>query len=265
MTLHAHACGRLQADHDLVTRLLRLAQQPAVTPQDIALPLGPTSATCVEVLIDGANFFPSILAAVEAAQHSLHIIQFGYRPGAVGDAFTDLLCAKARSGVAVRIIVDAMGSAVEDDGARRMYTRLVESGVQLVIHNPAAMFPREGIVGTARPRRANWHGFARVDHRKLFLMDGQVAFVGGAGIEDHFRNGEYHDAYVRCSGELVQQLQFVFLASFLLRRGIIPADYEELAAYFPPPAPAPRCVARTSCTMCPRRGSSPSRRLPLPR
>ena len=73
--------------------------------------MGPTSATSVDVLIDGVNFYPSILAAVEAAQHSLHIIQFGYRPGAVGDAFTDLLCAKARSGLVVRIIVDAMGSA----------------------------------------------------------------------------------------------------------------------------------------------------------
>ena len=234
---------RLQSAPDLVARLLRLAQQPAVTPYDIALPLGPTWATSVDVLIDGANFYPSIVAAVEAAQHSLHIIQFGYRPGAVGDAFTDLLCAKARSGLAVRIIVDAMGSALGDDLARHMYHRLVESGVQLVIHNPLGLYPREGIVGAPRPRRANWHGFARVDHRKLFLIDGRVAFVGGAGIEDHFQNGAYHDAYVRCSGELVHQLQFVFLASFLQRSGTIPADYEALAAYFPPPVPAPRCHA----------------------
>jgi cardiolipin synthase A/B len=243
VTFHAHTSVRLQAADDLVTRLLRLAQQPAVTPQDIALPLGPTSANSVEVLIDGANFFPSILAAVDAAQHSLHIIQFGYRPGAVGDAVTDMLCAKARTGIAVRIIVDAMGSALKEDGVRRMYNRLVDSGVQLVIHNPAALFPREGVVGTARPRRANWHGFARVDHRKLFLIDGRAAFIGGAGIEDHFSNGEYHDAYVRCSGELVQQLQFVFLASFLQRRGAIPASDVALRGYFPPPRPTPRCVA----------------------
>ena len=63
----------------------------------------------------------------------------------------------------------------------------------------------------------------RIDHRKLFIVDGRVGWVGGAGIEDHFADGRFHDLFVRLTGPVVAQLQLVFLASFRWLGGAVAA------------------------------------------
>ncbi len=68
-----------------------------------------------------------------------------------------------------------------------------------------------------------------IDHRKLVVVDGRVGWVGGAGIEDHFEDGRFHDLFLRVTGPVVSQLQLVFLASFRWLGGEIPAgDLEDL-------------------------------------
>jgi len=64
------------------------------------------------------------------------------------------------------------------------------------------------------------------------IVDGRVGWVGGAGIEDHFQDGRFHDLFVRLVGPVVAQLQLVFAASFRWLGGSIPAD--ELERLFPP-------------------------------
>ena len=54
----------------------------------------------------------------------------------------------------------------------------------------------------------------RVDHRKLYVIDGAVVWTGGAGIEDHFEDGRFHDVMVRVTGDVVRQAQAAFLTSF---------------------------------------------------
>ena len=71
----------------------------------------------------------------------------------------------------------------------------------------------------------------RVDHRKLYMIDGAVAWTGGAGIEDHFEDGRFHDVFARVAGPVVAQLQLVFVASFRWLGGLVPA--EALDALFP--------------------------------
>src|SRR6185295_11594342 len=73
----------------------------------------------------------------------------------------------------------------------------------------------------------------RADHRKLYVVDGAVAWIGGAGLEDHFENGGFHDVMVRVTGAVVRQAQAAFLTSFRGYGGPLPAD---LARYFPEPA-----------------------------
>ena len=65
------------------------------------------------------------------------------------------------------------------------------------------------------------------------MIDGQVAWTGGAGIEDHFDNGRFHDVMVRVTGDVVRQAQAAFLTSFRGHGGPLPAD---LSPYFPEPA-----------------------------
>ena len=68
------------------------------------------------------------------------------------------------------------------------------------------------------------------DHRKLYVIDGTVAWIGGAGIEDHFENGKFHDVMARVTGNVVRQAQALFLMSFRAHGGPLPAD---LSKYFP--------------------------------
>ena len=53
-----------------------------------------------------------------------------------------------------------------------------------------------------------------IDHRKVVVVDGRIGWVGGAGIEDHFEDGRFHDLFIRVTGPVVAQLQLVFVASF---------------------------------------------------
>jgi cardiolipin synthase len=72
----------------------------------------------------------------------------------------------------------------------------------------------------------------RADHRKLYVIDGAVAWTGGAGIEDHFENGGFHDVMVRVTGDVVRQAQAAFLTGFRGHGGPLPAN---LASAFPEP------------------------------
>jgi cardiolipin synthase len=76
-------------------------------------------------------------------------------------------------------------------------------------------------------------GLGRADHRKLYVIDGRVAWTGGAGIEDHFNDGRFHDVMVRVTGDVVRQAQAAFLTSFRGHGGPVPAD---VARLFPAPA-----------------------------
>ena len=59
----------------------------------------------------------------------------------------------------------------------------------------------------------NLAGLGHIDHRKVVVVDGRIGWVGGAGIEDHFEDGRFHDLFVRLTGPVVSQFQLVFVAS----------------------------------------------------
>ena len=69
-----------------------------------------TVASTAEVHVEGRNFYPPMVRDIENATSSIHINQFGFRPGVVGERFAEALLAKSREGVPVRLIVDRQGS-----------------------------------------------------------------------------------------------------------------------------------------------------------
>ena len=107
----------------------RLLSRP-VGRGDLALSFSESSASSAEVLVAGESFYPRMLDDIRAASSSVHVNQFGFRPGLVGDTFADALIAKAAEGVPVRVVVDRRGSDPES-GARAHYERLVSGGVQV--------------------------------------------------------------------------------------------------------------------------------------
>jgi cardiolipin synthase A/B len=198
---------------------------------DLALAFGETTATSAEALVGGATFFPQLLADVEAASSSVHIVQFGFRPGTIGGSFAEALTTKARDGVAVRIVVDRNGSDPEGK-SRGMYERLASAGVQVcTTRGTQARAPFGPLGENGRKPRWNLDGLGHIDHRKLFVVDGRVGWVGGAGIEDHFADGRFHDLFVRLEGRVVSQLQLVFVASFRRLGGTVRTG--ELETLFP--------------------------------
>jgi len=196
----------------------------------LALSFAESSAASAEVLVEGESFYPRMLEDITAAETTIHINQFGFRPGLVGDEFAEALLAKAAAGVAVRLVVDKQGSDPEG-GARELYERLAAGGVEVCVVRATRFRVPDGLLGGGGGRRWNLHALGHIDHRKVVIVDGRVGWVGGAGIEDHFRDGRFHDLFVRVEGPVVAQLQLVFLASFRWLGATVPV--EELDALFP--------------------------------
>ena len=110
--------------------------RPGTRPRDAALPFAWSTAATIEPWVEGREFFPRILADVEAATSSVHILMFGWREGEIGMRLAALLERKLADGVEVRVIVDGLGSRPYWS-AREMFTR-----------------PRGGGRGDRRQRRA---------------------------------------------------------------------------------------------------------------
>lgn len=193
----------------------RLLQRP-VELSDLALSFEDTVASTSDVLVGGKNFFPPMLDDISSASSSVHINQYGFRPGAIGERFAQALLAKAAAGVSVRLVVDGSGSCRGRAG-RAFYERLRAGGIEV------------GVVRATHPWAPS--NLGHFDHRKFVVVDGRVGWIGGGGIEDHFEDGRFHDLFLRLTGPVVSQLQLVFVAGFRWLDGSIPAT--ELDALFP--------------------------------
>ena len=207
----------------------RLATGP-VARADLALGFEESVAASAEVLVEGRSFYPPMLADIAAATSSVHINQFGFRPGTIGESFAEALLAKAGEGVSVRLVVDRQGSAPEE-GSRELYERLAAGGIEVCVVRATKPRATVGPLGGGGDTRWNLSTLGHIDHRKLVVVDGRTGWVGGAGIEDHFNDGRFHDLFLRVTGPVVAQLQLVFLASFRWLGGQVPAA--ELDGLFP--------------------------------
>jgi cardiolipin synthase len=207
------------------------AARSGTSPRDAAFRFAWSTAASIEPLVDGSSFFPRIFEDVESASSSVHILMFGWREGEVGLRMAELLKRKLAEGIEVRAIVDSMGSRPYG-AARPMYTDLARAGGQIVVND---LLPpdRRGLFPDGQSIDWSQSDIGRNDHRKLYVVDGAVAWIGGAGIEDHFADGRFHDVMVRVTGDVVRQAQAAFLTSFRGHGAPLPS---ELAPYFPEPA-----------------------------
>jgi cardiolipin synthase len=207
------------------------AARRAVGPRDAALPFAWSTAATIEPLAEGVNFFPRMFADIEGARSTVHILMFGWREGEIGMKMAALLERKLKEGIEVRVSVDGYGSRPYKQ-AREMFTSLAASGAQIVVND---VFPpnRYGLYPDGQRVGRRQDEIGRADHRKLYVIDGAVAWTGGAGIEDHFENGGFHDVMVRVTGDVVRQAQAAFLTSFHGHGAPLPS---KLSSFFPEPA-----------------------------
>jgi cardiolipin synthase len=171
-----------------------------------------------------------MLRDIETATSSVHINQFGIRPGEVGQRFADALLAKAGAGVPVRLVVDRQGSD-PDRASRAFYDRLLAGGVEVRVVRATQLRGPQRPLAAGGPSRWNLRQLGHIDHRKVLVVDGRVGWVGGAGVADHFEDGRFHDLFLRVTGPVVSQLQLVFVATFRWLEGSLME--QELDALFP--------------------------------
>lgn len=160
-------------------------------------------------LDNGSSFYPQMLADISGAKQSIALECYILHPGATGESFMSALVQRARAGVKVRIVLDAIGSRRL---RRRHVKHLIDAGCELAWH------PR------ARWRRVHW--LTNSTHRELLVVDGRVAFTGGAGISDLWATGRkgkppWRDTMFRIEGPLVASIQAVFAENWVECRGDI--------------------------------------------
>ena len=233
---------------------VELAALPRVGRADRVLSFAPSVATSVEPLLHGRQYFPRMLEAVEAATSSIHLLIYGVQPGDIGTTFRDALVARAQAGVEVRLSVDAIGSQI-DFNSKALYAELVAAGVTVVANDGLAP-DRDGPLGE---RHLDWHmdDFLHFDHRKMLIVDGRIAFVGGTGIEDHYNDERFYDSMVRVTGPVVAQLQTLFLGTFRYQGGPLPTEEGALDHLFPAPDAGPLSARTTVLDNVPGEGHHP--------
>lgn len=147
-------------------------------------------AASVQLLVDGREAYPEMLAAIDAAQRSIDLETYILADDATGRRFAFALVRAAKRGVKTRLLIDAVGSLeLPADFARG----LVREGVEVRIYHPLRL---------ARPTWA----INRRDHRKILVADGRVSFTGGLNISDAYASKEsggrgWRDTHVRIEGE----------------------------------------------------------------
>ncbi|NLB60746.1 MAG: cardiolipin synthase [Lentisphaerae bacterium] len=176
----------------------------------------------ISALLDGDEAFPLMLAALSKAQHHIHLQTFIIGHDNIGRQFLDLLAAKARAGVKVRILFDRFGST----GAviSRLFARY-------------RRVPNLHISGwTQANALKRQFQFNLRNHRKIMVIDGQHAFFGGINLraENTTRAGQpaIRDYHFAVRGPIVQELQYSFLSDWHFMTNENPAILLQ-AAYFP--------------------------------
>src|ERR1044072_5442699 len=131
-----------------------------------------------------------MLADVAAATSSVHINQFGFRPGTIGESFAEALLAKAGEGGGGGVGGGAPGRApaggrggasAPEGGSRELDERLAAGGIEVCVVRATKPRATVGPLGGGGDSRWNLSTLGHIDHRKLVVVDGRTGWVGGAG------------------------------------------------------------------------------------
>ncbi|MET3683371.1 cardiolipin synthase [Alkalibacillus flavidus] len=152
------------------------------------------------VLTNGSEKFSKLLEALKEARHHIHLEYYIVRHDEIGQEIKDILIEKAKEGVEVRFLYDAVGSWQLSEGYKH---DLREAGVHLKAFAPVKL----PFIGN----RINFR-----NHRKIVVVDGEQGFMGGLNIGDEYLGrtaqfGEWRDTHLYVRGEAVRTLQLIFL------------------------------------------------------
>ena len=157
----------------------------------------------IRLLTSGQEKFDDMFQAISEARSSIHLEYFNFRNDSIAMLLFNLLAEKAAQGVEVRALYDAFGNSSNNRPLKNRHIRKLRSqGIQIYEFDPLN-FP--------------WinHVFSR-DHRKIVVIDGQIAYTGGMNVADYYINGteqvgSWRDMHCRIEGDEVNTLQRIFM------------------------------------------------------
>jgi cardiolipin synthase A/B len=197
---------RLMGDHQ--QKLFNLAQKLGNSPISFA--------TKTEVLTNGEETFDQILKALKGATHHIHLEYYIVRHDLIGIQIKDLLIEKAKQGIKIRFLYDAVGSW---QLSKYYVNELLAAGVEMIPFGPVRL-----------PFLNSKFNFR--NHRKIIVIDGTTGFVGGLNIGDEYLGrdtyfGFWRDTHLMLSGEAVRTLQLIFLQDwyYMTKQSLLTVEY----------------------------------------
>jgi cardiolipin synthase len=182
----------------------------------------------IALLMTGQEKFDDMFTAIRQAKSSIHLEYFNFRNDSIARELFVILGQKAKEGVEVRALFDAFGNSSNNRPLKRRHLDSIRAeGIEIYKFDPI-VFP--------------WinHAFSR-DHRKIVVIDGQIAYTGGMNVADYYikgtaKVGSWNDMHCRIDGSEVNTLQAIFLKMWnkvsgqnvhgaKYYRGYRPADY----------------------------------------
>ena len=157
----------------------------------------------ITLLRNGEEKFLALLEALKQAKNHIHLEYYIFTSDGIGLQISELLIAKAKEGVQVRMIVDGVGSL----GLKSAYFEKMKSaGVEIFEFMPV-LFP-------SFTSKINYR-----NHRKVVIIDGITSFTGGINVDDRYiNNGKYptywRDTHIKLEGSAVKTLQFLFILNW---------------------------------------------------
>ncbi|WP_296531078.1 cardiolipin synthase [Rhodoferax sp.] len=202
---------RQSGDLDILDKQIALEQ--AVN--DSPLVLG----NKVTLLQDGAQTYPAMFAAIRGARDHINMETYIIEDDEVGRQFSELLLAQQARGVQVNLLYDSVGAL---NTPKAFFDRLRQGGIEVLEFNPINPLTAKG------PWRVNHR-----DHRKLLLVDGRIAFIGGLNISSVYGSGSilkrsrkavastgaWRDTDVQIEGPVVSEFQKLFLQTWEKQHG----------------------------------------------
>jgi cardiolipin synthase A/B len=182
----------------------------------------------IATLVNGDQIFPAMLKALRGAQRSIDFETYVFWDGDIARQFSEALAERAQTGVKVNAILDAQGTSKM--GSENL-SRLRSAGVNIEKYHSIFWL--------------DIRRFNNRSHRKLLIIDGKIAFVGGVGIANEWTGNaqspeHWRDNHYKVAGPVVAQLQGIFMENWLKTRRVVLHGPE----YFPPLAPAGPCLAQ---------------------
>lgn len=229
-----------QQSAGVLERLKAKNGDPSILDRHVAIEEAAVSSPLVvgnkaTLLQDGAATYKAMFAAIRGARHHVNLETYIFEADDVGRDFTDLLLATRKRGVRVNVIYDSVGSL---NTPKEFFDRLRDNGIPVLEFNPVN--PLSGDKDWSLNNR---------DHRKLLIVDGRTAFLGGINISNVYSGGSapsgkkiarkkekdgkavapWRDTHVQIDGPVVAEFQKLFMETWEKQGGEALPD----AAYFP--------------------------------